>query len=251
MKKIYLWGFLLTSLFYVNAQGIASNSGFENFTGNTPNNWTLIDEGITTAEETVIVNQGSKSLKVTLTTDNQEITDLRQNLSVENGVTYNVSLKVYHPSTDNDARARLFLNGFSVYSNPNITDQWQTVTATYTATANASIQVGVRFYDVTPFNGSSVIYIDDFLMEDQTLSIKTFEALTFSMYPNPSSNGFVNIKTSSKEAIQVSVFDILGKQVINTTLNAERLNVSSLKSGIYAVRLSQGNNTITKKLLIK
>ena len=71
------------------------------------------------------------------------------------------------------------------------------------------------------------------------------------MYPNPTSNGFVNIKTSNNEATQVAVYDILGKQVINTTLSAQRLNVSSLKAGVYAVRLSQGNTVTTKKLVIK
>ncbi|WP_055447585.1 T9SS type A sorting domain-containing protein [Lacinutrix mariniflava] len=84
-----------------------------------------------------------------------------------------------------------------------------------------------------------------------TLSTQNFEKTTFSMYPNPTSNGFVNIKTSNNEATQVAVYDILGKQVINTTLSAQRLNVSSLKAGVYAVRLSQGNTVTTKKLVIK
>ena len=163
-----------------------------------------------------------------------------------------VSLKVYHLSTDNDARARLFVGVLTpAYSDPSITDQWQTVTFEYTATATTAIQVGFRFYSISGFDGSSIMYLDDFSMvAKETLSTQNFEKATFSMFPNPTTDS-VNIKTASNVATQVSVFDILGKQVINTTLNTERLDVSALKSGVYTVRLSQGNTTSTKKLVIK
>ncbi|MBQ0769949.1 MAG: T9SS type A sorting domain-containing protein [Bizionia sp.] len=74
---------------------------------------------------------------------------------------------------------------------------------------------------------------------------------TFSLYPNPTNTGFVNIKTSSNEAITVSVYNVLGKQVINTTLNNTPLNVSSLNAGIYIVNINQNGNTTTKKLVVK
>ena len=49
----------------------------------------------------------------------------------------------------------------------------------------------------------------------------------------------------------VSVFDVLGKQVLNQTVTNNRLNVSGLNSGIYIMKISQDNATITKKLVIK
>ncbi|WP_055447584.1 T9SS type A sorting domain-containing protein [Lacinutrix mariniflava] len=250
MKKIYLLGFLLTSLFYTNAQNIISNSGFENFTGNTPDSWTL-ETGYSTAPESSITIEGSKSLKVNLTTTDSENTDLNKSVTVIGDKVYDVSVSVYHLSTDNDARVALVVNGFETYSDPTITDQWQTVSTTYTQAANASIQVGFRFLSLSGFDGSSTMYIDNSSMiEKATLSTQNFEKATFSMFPNPTTDS-VNIKTASNVATQVSVFDILGKQVINTTLNTERLDVSALKSGVYTVRLSQGNTTSTKKLVIK
>ena len=251
MKKIYLLGFLLTSLFYTNAQNIISNAGFENFTGNTPNTWTNIDDGIATAPETTIFIEGAKSLKIDLTDTNPENAKLNKSVTVIADKIYDVSVSVYHLSTDNDARVALVVNGNETFSDPTITDQWQTVSTTYTQAANASIQVGFKFISLPGFDGSSTMYIDNsYMIEKPTLSTQNFEKATFSMFPNPTTNS-VNIKTASNVATQVSVFDILGKQVINTTLNTERLDVSALKSGVYTVRLSQGNTTSTKKLVIK
>ncbi|WP_339702710.1 T9SS type A sorting domain-containing protein [uncultured Marixanthomonas sp.] len=73
----------------------------------------------------------------------------------------------------------------------------------------------------------------------------------FSIYPNPASNGFVNIVSKVNGAKQIAVFDVLGKQVINTTLTGERLNIASLTSGVYIVKINQGNASVTKKLVVK
>lgn len=86
----------------------------------------------------------------------------------------------------------------------------------------------------------------------QTLSNNEFTiANGFKVYPNPTSLGYVNIASANSEAISVTVFDILGKQVINQTLNNNRLNVSALNSGVYIMKVTQNNASVTKKLIIK
>ncbi|MCK7589154.1 T9SS type A sorting domain-containing protein [Subsaxibacter sp. CAU 1640] len=84
-----------------------------------------------------------------------------------------------------------------------------------------------------------------------TLSVGENSITDFKIYPNPTSVGYVNIASTNTAAMSVSVFDVLGKQVLNQTLNNNRLNVASLKSGIYIMKISQDNATITKKLVIK
>jgi len=86
---------------------------------------------------------------------------------------------------------------------------------------------------------------------ETTLSAQSFSKNTFAVYPNPATNGFVNISSTSNEAIAVTVFDILGKQVINQTVNNNVLNVATLTSGVYILKLSQNENVTTKKLVIK
>jgi hypothetical protein len=97
------------------------------------------------------------------------------------------------------------------------------------------LRIGTTWDDVTP----------------TTLSNEEFNVANFSIYPNPSSNGFVNITSTNADAMSVTVFDVLGKQVINTTINNNRLDVSSLNTGLYVVKISQNNATITKKLIIE
>lgn len=85
----------------------------------------------------------------------------------------------------------------------------------------------------------------------QILSVDEFGSNVFSMYPNPTSTGFVNVVGTNDNAISVSVYDILGKQVINQTLTNNRINVSALNAGVYIVKISQNDASVTKKLVIK
>lgn len=84
-----------------------------------------------------------------------------------------------------------------------------------------------------------------------TLSTNDFETSNFSIYPNPTNTGFVNIKTTSNEAVNVAVYNILGKQVIAQEVNNNTLNVSNLNSGVYLLKLTQNGASTTKKLVIE
>jgi len=97
------------------------------------------------------------------------------------------------------------------------------------------LRIGTSWADVTP----------------TTLSVDEFNANVFNIFPNPTSNGIVNITTANSDAMSVSVFDILGKQVINETVSNNTLNVSTLNSGVYIIKIVQNGNTSTKKLVIK
>ncbi|WP_397364484.1 T9SS type A sorting domain-containing protein [Olleya sp. R77988] len=86
---------------------------------------------------------------------------------------------------------------------------------------------------------------------NDVLSVNAFNQANFNVYPNPTNTGFVNIATSNNAAINVTVFDILGKQVLKQTLNNTALNVSNLKSGVYILNIKQNDATVTKKLVIQ
>ena len=87
--------------------------------------------------------------------------------------------------------------------------------------------------------------------QSQLLSTNEIFFNTFSIYPNPAKSGFVNITSTGSETLQATVFDILGKQVINAAVSNDRLNVSTLNTGVYIVKLTQGAATTTKKLIIQ
>ncbi len=86
---------------------------------------------------------------------------------------------------------------------------------------------------------------------DTTLSTNNFETTAFGIYPNPNSNGVLNISVSNGETFKVAIYDLLGKEVISEDVTNNTLDISNLRSGLYLVKLSQGNSTATKKLIIK
>jgi len=83
------------------------------------------------------------------------------------------------------------------------------------------------------------------------LSVNDFTGNNFKVFPNPTSLGYINISSKNQSVMKVGVYDILGKQVIEETVSNKLLDVSALNSGIYIMKISQDNVTVTKKLVIK
>ena len=99
------------------------------------------------------------------------------------------------------------------------------------------------------YNGTAQVYART--VSDFSLSTNSYEISNFNLIPNPTNTGFVTIKSNQMGAVQAQVFDLLGKEVVNTVVNNERLDVSNLNAGVYVVKLTQNKNTTTKKLIIQ
>lgn len=85
-----------------------------------------------------------------------------------------------------------------------------------------------------------------------TLGVKENTAIAgLKVYPNPVTKGNLYITSDSNVAKQVSVYDVLGKRVINTTVNDEPINVANLNGGVYIVKITEEGKTATKKLVIQ
>src|SRR5690554_4127103 len=70
-------------------------------------------------------------------------------------------------------------------------------------------------------------------------------------YPNPVSDGKIFItSTTTTSNKEVEIFDVLGKSVFKTTVVRE-LNISSLSPGVYLIKIKEGENSVTRKLVIK
>ncbi len=146
--------FLLTGLTHAQVQ----NNSFETWSNGTPTDWTTIDNGIQVARVTSPRVDGSYANRVTVNTASQSNTDLLQQVDVQANQTYQFKASVYH--TEGSVRARLIVDGYRVYSDPSRVNQWQTISYDYTASSNKTINVGLRFYDRSGFDGSEVVYVD-------------------------------------------------------------------------------------------
>ncbi|WP_179339624.1 endonuclease [Winogradskyella ludwigii] len=81
------------------------------------------------------------------------------------------------------------------------------------------------------------------------LSVTDYSIENIKLHPNPIKNN-LTVDLKSNINTEIEIFDILGKRVYNNTISkTSNLNLQALKTGIYIVKLTQGNSVITKKLL--
>ncbi len=73
----------------------------------------------------------------------------------------------------------------------------------------------------------------------------------FKLYPNPVTDGKVYVVTAENAPKKVLIFDVLGTQVLETTILGRELNLSDLDAGVYVLRVFEKNKVATRKLIIK
>ena len=79
------------------------------------------------------------------------------------------------------------------------------------------------------------------------LAIGDVAPASVSLYPNPAS---ATVTVTGIENARVQLFDLSGRMlcVIERASGNQQIDVSSLATGLYIVRISDGMNTVTKKL---
>jgi hypothetical protein len=83
-----------------------------------------------------------------------------------------------------------------------------------------------------------------------TLGAQNNEIAGLRVYPNPVSNGVLHVESSMNLEKTISLFDVLGKEVIKTTTSNTTINIANLNSGIYIIKITEGEKTATKKLVV-
>ncbi|WP_445731705.1 T9SS type A sorting domain-containing protein [Mariniflexile sp.] len=118
---------------------------------------------------------------------------------------------------------------------------------TFSGPTTATRQVGV-----TSNLQNAVWYDNLYFHKNTTLSTNNFEIAGLSVYPNPSQNSWT-VKTQNIKMETISVFDVLGKNVLSLTPNATEtsINGSSLKSGLYFAQIKTANGVSSIKLVKK
>jgi hypothetical protein len=89
-----------------------------------------------------------------------------------------------------------------------------------------------------------VLSVDNFNTEEATLEI----------FPNPVTDGFANFSTNKHRLKSITLYNVLGKQVLHQALNTTQttLQLEALNAGIYIANISLDNNLdIRKRLIIK
>lgn len=110
-----------------------------------------------------------------------------------------------------------------------------------------------RIYGFNAEDSTGTFSISNVVFSGSTpdLRVKQNAIAGLNMYPNPVSKETLYITSNSSEAKSISVFDMLGRQVLNTKTTNNAVNVSTLKNGSYIVKITEDGKTDTKKLIIQ
>jgi hypothetical protein len=83
------------------------------------------------------------------------------------------------------------------------------------------------------------------------LSNGDFTSDELAIFPNPVNDGFVNIKTQINGAVNVKLYDIMGRCILSKQINSETLDVRAIGSGVYLLQVSVADRSSTTKLIIR
>ena len=104
-------------------------------------------------------------------------------------------------------------------------------------------------YTINEWDTFAANTFDGIGTHSSTLSVNENSLEDFQVYPNPN-NGNTLFFNTTKE-VQVSVYSILGKLIKHekVTITKKNIDISSLSNGIYLLKITSENKSITKKLI--
>lgn len=143
--------------------------------------------------------------------------------------------------------------------------QWVTLTGTMPSEADNNANFAFRIVSVFDPAGSTytavnptgtygpagAIRFDNVTVSNGVLKVNQNKISGLKIYPNPVTNGTLFLESDANTEKTITLFDVLGKQVLNTTTSNTTINVSALNSGVYMIKISQEGNIETRKLVIK
>ena len=93
-------------------------------------------------------------------------------------------------------------------------------------------------------------YVVQEIYEATSLSVNE-NFLDISVYPNPVSDGFLNVINPSNEPLNISVYDLNGRLVHSQQIIFDSIDISHLSSGFYSLLITSGKRTTAKKIVVK
>lgn len=157
------------------------------------------------------------------------------------------------------SNAALANNGYSSgFFTPTNVNQWVTKTVTLPTAANNQ---NVRFkFEFTSGPESNSVYIDDINISGVVGISENTNTFDLSIFPNPTNQTTnVSYHLVEKSEVKVEIVDVLGKTIslpVNTiqTEGDYKINISrnemNLNNGIYFIKLTVNNTSVTRKLII-
>ena len=184
-----------------------------------------------------------------------------------NGADLTFSGYVYHNDLSADFTANYFikclnpntgwndiLNGAYEFTLPAAGEMFTVTVPGTDLPAGTLVQFGFTVYgamgDIADqaANGSVILGAD----ADAPMSINDpDDVLNLRIYPNPVNDGYVNILSPVNGVKYVEIFDINGRKVLDTNINNTMLDVSSINSGFYMIKVTIDGQSKISKLVVR
>jgi hypothetical protein len=263
MKKNYILTFLLIILIsgFSFGQEMLVNGDLENWDSDTaPTDWTKVEN---IEKESTEIHGGSFSAKHTGGTK-----DLGQTIEgITPGDSYTIT--IWYKVIENDGTDARIWSYWKDDSNASVTDadtdgalrgpdnsylpnnggEWSKYEATVTAPAGAA-----KFYfELRTYKGAITYWDDLSFVKNSSASLNNNPISGFASYPNPVSDGILNISSASTSVKEVTIFNLLGKQVLSSRFSGikKNIDVSSINAGMYILKVTEEGKMATKKLIIR
>ncbi len=123
----------------------------------------------------------------------------------------------------------------------------------HTATAAQEYQIletgdGYVYFRNVGFDGNS--WYGKFTTADY-LSTNDSQILDMRIYPNPVDGNYVTILSPVNGIKDIQIFDINGRMVMDTAINNNTLDVSSINSGFYMIKVTIDGQSKVSKLVVR
>jgi len=124
-------------------------------------------------------------------------------------------------------------------------------TTVWTIPSNPLVIVPASDYRVKVVSSLNSLNFD---LSDATFTIA---AMPLNVFPNPASTSFtVELDADAQGTITLALTNRFGLSVINRTINASEsnlieINAAELPNGVYFLKVTSGNTTLTRKVLIQ
>jgi|TARA_B110000967_G_scaffold76339_1_gene78969 hypothetical protein len=262
MKKNYIFTLLLVLITSVSfGQEMMLNGGLENWDSDTdPTDWTKVEN---TTKEATEVYSGSFSAKHVGGTK-----DLGQTIAgVVPGDSYTIT--IWYKVVENDGSDARIWSYWKDADNTSVNDSatdgllrgpdnnyldnnggaWSKYEVTLTAPAGAT----QLYFELRTYSGAITYWDALSFFHNTTASIKNNAIEGFATYPNPVTNNIFTVKSNSADTKQVSIFNVLGKRVLLSSISGVKsdIDVSSISAGLYILKVTEGMKTSTSKLVIR
>ncbi len=99
----------------------------------------------------------------------------------------------------------------------------------------------------------SLSSLDGFSQDLASNTLTSQHIKGLSVFPNPVNNGAskIFIETTLNRPKQISIFNVLGKQIVAPVVIRKELDISNLRSGVYVLKITEGSVSETRKLVIR